>query len=103
MFVNSLNSGMTIAMPGNMEQAMMMPSEMFLNRKSNRASAYAANVPMTSVRIVTVPATTMLLKSAIPKLLFGLNTSMKFWNDGGFGNGSIENVSVGRRNAVTII
>jgi hypothetical protein len=39
MSVNSLNSGMTIAMPGNIEVPMMIPSEMFLNRKSSRASA----------------------------------------------------------------
>ena len=39
MSVNSPNSGITIAMPGNIEQAMMIPSETFLNGKSSRASA----------------------------------------------------------------
>ena len=39
MLVNRLNSGTTIAMPGNIEQPMMIPSEMFLNGKSSRASA----------------------------------------------------------------
>ncbi len=33
---------------------MMIPSEMFLNGKSSRASAYAAKVPMISVSTVTV-------------------------------------------------
>ena len=103
MSVNSFSSGTISEMPGNIDVAMITPRTAFLNRKFSRASAYAVNVPTSSVITVVSPATTRLLSSARPKPTPGLNTAEKFSSDQGAGSSEFSNWSSGRRNAETNI
>src|SRR6476661_4602049 len=69
MLVNSWNSGVMRATPGNMEAPRMKPSTRYLNLKFSRASAYAANTPMSSDTRVTTPPMNTLFSRAWPNLL----------------------------------
>src|SRR5437879_12028665 len=103
MSVNSLSSGTTSEITGNIEVAMITAAASVLNRNSNRARQYAANVPITRVSRVVVPATTTLLSRDRPNPTSGLNTARKFSTDHGRGSGGWENWAAGRRNAETTI
>ena len=66
MLVNSWNSGVIKATPGNMEAPRMKPSTRNLNRKFKRASAYAAKTPIRSEMAVTVtPMKTLLILAGL--------------------------------------
>src|SRR5215207_5734658 len=103
MSVNSASSGTISEIPGNIEVAMMIAATVLAPRNCSLARAYAANVPISSVRIVVVPATITLLSSERPNPTSGPNTASRFSVDTGAGNRLLENWSDGRRNADTTI
>src|SRR5256885_644665 len=70
MSVNSFSNGTTSEIPGNMDVEMMIAATAFLNRNLSRARAYAAEMPMSRVSVVAIPATTTLFNSARPNLTF---------------------------------
>ena len=69
MWVNSWNSGVTSATPGNIEAPSTTPSTRNLPRNRSRASAYAANTPTSIAMAVVARPMTRLLTSAWPKWL----------------------------------
>lgn len=73
--LNSLNSGITRVMPGNIEQAMMMLNTMPFAANRNLASAYAARMPNSSVSTVVLVDTMMLFRIAVPNMFCGANTA----------------------------
>src|SRR3954447_6561790 len=70
MSVQSLNTGAAIAIGGNVEIDRMIARIANLPPERSPASAAAANEPKTSDRIVALPATITLLRSACVKSLF---------------------------------
>src|SRR5689334_3890470 len=70
MSVHSLKTGAAIAIGGKVEIDRTIARIANLPLKRSRASAYAANAPNTSDRIVALPATITLLRSACVKSLF---------------------------------
>ena len=71
---NIFSSGGIRMISGNIEQAMISQSTPPLPRNDSRASAYAATMPNSRVRIVVVPDTISELISDRPKLFVPANT-----------------------------
>jgi hypothetical protein len=69
MLVNSWNSGVTRATPGNIDAPRMKPSTRNLPGNCSRANAYAAKTPTISAKAVTTTPMPTLLSSARPKWL----------------------------------
>ncbi len=92
--VNSWNSGVRTATPGNIDAARMIPRTACLPRNCNRASAYAVPTPTISpIAVVTAPMI-VLLTSARAKWLPASveNTFAKLSNVTWVGHGVVSNV-----------
>ena len=100
---NIFSSGGIRMMIGNIEQAMITQSTAPLPLNVSRASAYAATMPNSRVRIVVVPDTISELISDRPKLFWPEKTPLKFSTETGLGMNCVLRPWLGSRSEETII